>query len=70
MADRQPGNGDHRADITQNELTSIHDRIHCTATRCGDTENELDRIAVDTFLDTLAEVALAVSLRIRRREEG
>ena len=50
----------------ENGLTCIHGRIHCGAT--ADTTgggNELDQPAIDTFLDTLAEVALAVA---RRRE--
>ena len=51
-------------------LTGIHGRIHCAATP-GDTEHdehetELDRIAIDNLLDTLAEVALAIA---RRREQ-
>ena len=50
----------------ENGLTPIHGRIHCAAT--PDTtepepENELDRIAIDHFLDTLAEVAIAVARR-------
>ena len=47
-------------------LTPIHAGIHCGAT--GDSlesGNELDQIAIDNFLDTLAEVALAI---IRRRQ--
>ncbi len=47
-----------------NGLTPIHQRIHCAAT--ADTtqpENELDSIAINNFLDTLAEVALAVARR-------
>ncbi len=50
-----------------NGLTPIHERIHCAAT--ADTtqpENELDSIAIDHFLDTLAEVAMAVA---RRRQQ-
>ena len=48
-------------------LTPIHRRIHCAAT-ADTTEggNELDQLAVDAFLDTLAEVALAVA---RRKEQ-
>ena len=47
-------------------LTPIHQRIHCAATpdTIADVD-ELDIIAVDNFLDTLAEVALAIA---RRRE--
>ena len=42
-------------------LTPIHRRIHCAAT--GDTPeriDEIDQIAIDYFLDTFAEVALAI----------
>ena len=47
-------------------LTPIHTRIHCAATDENlDGENELDQIAINHFLDTLAEVTLAV---IRRRQ--
>ena len=49
-------------------LTPIHRRIHCGATPDTtepENENELDNIAIDHFLDTLAEVAMAVG---RRRE--
>ena len=48
-------------------LTCIPPCIHCAAT--PDTEadkaeaSELDRIAVDHFLDTLAQVVLAVAAR-------
>ena len=47
-----------------NRLTSISRRIHCGATPDVEFENELDQIAIDSFLDTLAEVAMAA---IRRR---
>ena len=51
-------------------LTSIHRRIHFPATpdasEHGEDETELDRIAIDNLLDTLAEVALAIA---RRREQ-
>ena len=47
-------------------LTPIHTRIHCAATDYTlDGTNELDQIAIDDFLDTLAEVTLAI---IRRRQ--
>ena len=51
----------------ENGLTPIHRRIHCAATpdTIGDG-SELDQLAVDNFLDALAEVALVVA---RRREE-
>ena len=50
-------------------LTGIHGRIHCAATPEAtehEDETELDRIAIDNLLDTLAEVALAIA---RRREQ-
>ena len=51
-------------------LTGIHRRIHCGATTDApehdEHETELDRIAIDNLLDTLAEGALAIA---RRREQ-
>ena len=51
-------------------LTRIHRRIHCAATpdatEHDEHETELDRIAIDNLLDTLAEVALAIA---RRRDQ-
>ena len=51
-------------------LTGIHGRIHCAATpdttEHDEDETELDRIAIDNLLDTLAEIALAIA---RRREQ-
>ena len=47
-------------------MTPIHGRIHCGATPDDESENELDQIAIDHFLDTLAEVAMAI---IRRRRQ-
>ena len=48
-------------------LTRIHGRIHCAATpdatEHDEHETELDRIAIDNLLDTLAEVALAIARR-------
>jgi hypothetical protein len=47
-------------------LTPIHSRIHCVATEgTSELEHEVERITIDHFLDTLAEVALAIA---RRRE--
>lgn len=49
------------------ELTCIPRRIHCATTPDADgIEEELDRIAIDAFLDTLAETTLAI---VRRRAE-
>jgi len=53
----------------QDALTSIHRRIHCAATDdATDPENnlELDDIAIDHFLNELADIALAI---VRRREQ-
>ena len=48
-------------------LTPIHGRIHFPATpdapEHDEDETELDRIAIDNLLDTLAEIALAISQR-------
>ena len=49
-------------------LTSIHTRIHCVATTDTLEEaDELDRIDIDNFLSTLAEVATAV---VRREQQA
>jgi hypothetical protein len=47
-----------------NGLTSIRPGIHCPATteRVGG-QDEIDEIAIDNFLDTLAQLALAVASR-------
>ncbi len=48
-------------------LTCIHRRIHCgAADRPIDDENEIHRFEICHFIDTLAEIALAVA----RRREG
>ena len=45
-------------------LTSIPEGIHCAATPEDlDEQDELDEIAINNFLDTLAQVALAVANR-------
>ena len=47
-----------------NGLTPIHRRIHCGATPdTKESDDELDHIAIDHFLDTLAEVAMAIARR-------
>ena len=52
----------------QTGLTSIHRCIHCAAT--PDTVNEeLDGIEIDSFLDTLAEIARAIARRKEEKEE-
>ncbi len=42
-------------------LTALPGRIHCAATLAGATE--VEQLMVTTFIDTLAEVALAVAKR-------
>jgi hypothetical protein len=51
-------------------LTPIPLRIHCPATteRVGGND-ELEHIQVEHFLDTLAEVALAVASRKRAKDQ-
>ena len=45
-------------------LTPIHRRIHCAATLDTFADaNELDVIAREIFIDTLAEVTLAIARR-------
>ena len=49
-------------------LTCIHQRIHCAATPTHEGErSETERIIIDNFLHTLAEVALAVASRRARQ---
>ncbi len=51
-------------------LTCIHDRIQCCATRDNDDGySETDMIIVNNFLNTLAEVALAVAARNTRGQD-
>ena len=48
-------------------LTCIPRRIHWPdTTDLIESDNELDRIAVDNFLETLADIALAVAKRKER----
>ena len=52
-----------------NGLTPIHARIHCAATQDAPGEtDELDRIDIESFLNTLAEVAFAVARREQRAD--
>ena len=44
-------------------LTCIRHRIHYTATPDTDGHDELAQIQIDNFLNTLAEVALAIARR-------
>ena len=52
-------------DSVENGLTSIHQRIHWPATHIsgGSDTHELDRIAIEAFLDTLADVAISIAAR-------
>ena len=52
-------------------LTPIHRRIHCAATDDTSEEeySEADQIIVDNFLNTLAEIALAVAARNAKSNE-
>ena len=54
-----------------NGLTGIPSRIHCPATQYEVEAgyDELDEIAIENFLDVLAEVALAVAARNINNEE-
>ncbi len=61
MKNRKPEN---RQIPTVNGLTCIHQRIHCAATQEGGDElSEVDRITIEHFLETLAEVAMSVASR-------
>ena len=73
--------GDHKdiEEIPRNSVESIEDGltgipqgIHWPATdESGGSEiDELDRIAVDNFLDALAQVALSVATRRAIKEQG
>ena len=51
-------------------LTCIRQRIHCAATADGvGGTDELDEIAINNFLDTLVEVALAITSRKNREQD-
>ena len=47
-------------------LTSIPGRIHCAATQDSNKDDELDKIAINNFLQTLADIALSIA---KRREQ-
>ena len=48
----------------ENGLTPIHGGIHCPATTDGvEVTSEIDQMAVAHFVETLAQVALAVAAR-------
>ncbi len=50
---------------SEDGLTGIPHRIHWPATQDsgGSESNELDRIAIENFLDALADVAIRVATR-------
>ena len=51
-------------------LTCIPLRIHCAATPDTDEElSELDRMAIDTFIDELADIAVSIIRRDTRPAE-
>ena len=50
-------------------LTSIRECIHCVATQDTDGDAEMDRIDIDNFLDTLADIAMSIARRKEEREE-
>ena len=52
-------------DSAENGLTCIPQRIHWPATHIsgGSNTHELDRIAVEAFLDALADVAISIAAR-------
>ena len=55
-----------------NGLTPIHQRLYCAATPDAtkpDNESELDRIAIDHCLDTLAEIGVAITRRRQRLDQ-
>ncbi len=56
----------------QKALTSIPEGIHCAATpEDPNGQDELDEIAINNFLDTLAEVAMAIAnRRLARNQKG
>ena len=61
-----PKNDINTSTEASNGLTGIHTRIHCPATQISgwsEPDDELDRIAIDNFLDVLAQVALSIATR-------
>ena len=51
--------------FSENGLTTIPHRIHWAATqdRGGSELDELDEIAINNFLETLAEIAVSIAAR-------
>ena len=55
-------------DMPEEGLTRIHPRIHCVTTPDGGKNpSEAEEITVDAFIETLAEVAMAVAKRRLQR---
>jgi len=54
-------------DSVENGLTCIPQRIHWPATHIsgGSDTHELDRIAAEAYLDTLADVTISIAARER-----
>ena len=50
-------------------LTCIRECIHCVATQDTEGDDELDRIEIDNFLGTLAEIAMAITRRKEEKQE-
>ena len=64
MADTKPK----RKTVPEAGLTCIHPRIHCAATPYGgEKPSEADELMVNSFIETLAEVAEAVAKRRQQR---
>ena len=52
-------------------LTSIDEPIHCTATPDQTEEREeLDEIDINNFINTLAEVAMSVAVRLANKQDA
>ena len=58
-------NARNAVDSASNGLTGIPSAIHWPATHIsgGSDTHELDRIAIEAFLDALADVAIAIAAR-------
>jgi len=66
MAEDRPRDGDYPAEIVQNDRQNPLTRIRDAYTLASPQEpnaNEVDMIVVKQFLNTLAEVAMAVAAR-------
>ena len=51
-------------EMPEEGLTRIHARIHCVATPdWGEHSSESEEIMLDAFIETLADVAMAVAVR-------